>query len=295
MNGDSVFRAICPLFNFEIPEVLFRNHTCMENVEHFETLRKRIEKGIKILTDVKIRQIRKEDLDSIRKFGISPPMAGIFSRVNVRTFVIEILLKELNIEKTLLIIYEVLLALRLHRANDIFCKVVWFEKKSKVKTLTIIDSPLPEIIGSPYSIKTNEIIEIRKLANKIDKIDFHRKSSLRIACERFSRSYQEHREDEKIIDFIVAFEALFLRGKKPPPRIGRYIGLGCSMLLGKNDKEREEIDEFLVKAYNIRNRIVHGSEFITSIQIQIANNTYEMKGIVSQLQKYLRESIKELM
>jgi len=295
MNNDSIFMAICPLFNFEISEVLVGNHTREETTEYFNALRKRIEQGIEILNNVKIRRIKKEDIDRIREFGISPPMAGIFSRINMRTFVIEILLKELNIKKILLKIYKVLLAMRLHRASDIFCKVIWFEKKSKVNTLTMLDSPIPEPHArtrSPHSMEITEFEELKKLANKIDKIDFNERNSLRIACERFSRSYEEHREDEKIIDFMIAFEALFLKGKKVPSKIGLYIGLGCSMLLGKNDKEREEINEFLVKAYNIRNRIVHGSEFITSVQIN--NETYKIQDFIFQLQKYLRESIKKL-
>jgi hypothetical protein len=65
------------------------------------------------------------------------------------------------------------------------------------------------------------------------------------------------------------------------------------MLLGRNDKERQSIDEFLVKSYNLRNSIVHGSESITSIQID--KQTYEMEDIIVTLREYLRESIKRLM
>lgn len=66
------------------------------------------------------------------------------------------------------------------------------------------------------------------------------------------------------------------------------------MLLGKNDKERQEIYDFLVKAYKIRNDIVHGSEFITSIQMQVGDKTYGIQEVVVQLREYLRESIKKL-
>ena len=292
MHNESVVKAICPLFNFKISEALIGNHTRGETRKYFSRIRKTIEEGFQLLNNIKIRRIEEKDLDNIKKYGISPSMAGIFSRINPRTFVIEILLKKVEIKKTLLKIYKVLLAMRLHKPDDIFCKVIWFEKKSKVKTLTIIDSPLPDRRGLPYSLEVDEIEEIKELANKVDKINFDNRHSLRLACERFSRSYEEHREDERIIDFMIAFEALFIRGKRAPSRIGLYIGLGCSMLLGENDKEREEIYEFIVKAYNIRNRIIHGSEFITSIQID--DKEYEIEEFILQLQKYLGESIKKL-
>lgn len=295
MSHDPIVKAICPLFNFQISEVLVGNHTREETMEYFNSLRKRLEQGIEILDNVKIRRIKKEDFDRIKKFGISPPMAGIFSEINKRTFVIEVLHKEFDSKKSELIIYKVLLGLRLYKAEGVFCKVIWFEKNSKVNTLTILDSPLPDSIGyEPYVIEINEVDKIKKLANRIDRINFGKRNSLRIACERFSRSYEEHREDEQIIDFMIAFEALFLKGRAPP-KTGQYIGLGCSMLLGKNDKERQEISEFLVKAYNIRNRIVHGSEFITQIQMQIDNQEYDIHDLLFQLREYLRESIKKLM
>lgn len=292
MNDDSIVTAICPLFNFQISEVLVGEHAREESIEYFKNLKERIEQGIKILDNVKIRRIRKEDLDRIRKFGIVGLWAGFFSRISLRTFVIEVLQKEENIKEAQLKVYKVLLAMRLHKENDVFVKVIWFEKKSKVSTLTILDPPLPELMKFPYAVEINEIKEIKKLANKIGKIDFDKRGSLRIACERFSRSYEEHREDEKIIDFMIAFESLFLRGKTAPAGTGQFIGLGCSMLIGKNDKEREEINEFLVEAYKIRNRIVHGSEFITSIKIK--KKPWRIEDFISKLQKLLRESIKKL-
>ena len=294
MNEDPSVKAICPLFNFQISEVLVGNYTHEETMGYFNALRKRLEQGIKILDDVRIRRIREEDFNRIKKSGFFPSRTEIFSRIGRRTFVIEVMQREFDAKKIELIIYKILLSLRLYKAQDVFCKVIWFEKKSKVNILTILDSPLPDLIGyDPYVIEIHEVGKIKKLAKRINKINFGRRNSLRIACERFSRSYEEHREDDEIIDFMIAFESLFLKGKTAPSNAGQFIGLGCSMLLGKNGKEREEINEFLVEAYKIRNKIVHGSEFITSIKIH--RKTWKIEDFVSQLQKYLRESIMRLM
>ena len=65
------------------------------------------------------------------------------------------------------------------------------------------------------------------------------------------------------------------------------------MLLGKNDQERDEIHKFIMKAYEIRNKIVHGSEFNTSIKMK--SGEYELNKFVLQIQDYLKESLKSLM
>jgi hypothetical protein len=52
--------------------------------------------------------------------------------------------------------------------------------------------------------------------------------------------------DEKIVDFVIAFEALFLRDNTP--NHGLVIGTACSLLLGKTDEEREEIYDFFEEA-----------------------------------------------
>jgi len=212
-------KAICPLFNFQIPEVSIGGHH-EEAMEYLKMLREKFEEGIEVLDDVRIRRIRKEDLEGIKKWGMVHYYSDIFSRINTSTFVIEV------------------------------------------------------------------------LAEQIEKIDFDKRKSFRIACERFNRAYEEHREDEILIDFMIAFEALFLRGERAPSEKGQFIGLGCSILLGNNEKEREEINNFLIKAYNMRNRIVHGSEYKTPIQIN--NEDYGMRDFILKLQQYLSESIRKL-
>lgn len=290
MDGNSQAIAICPLINFQISEILVGDSTPDEAREYFKILREKLERGIEIWNNFKIRRINKEEIEALKEFGVVNYWAGI-SRITMRTFVMEISRKSMEERReTLRRIYELLLAMRLYKADNVFCKVILYAENANIKSLTILDPPVPERTGVPYAIQLDEVDRIRKIANKIKRIDFDKRTSLRIACERFSRSYEEHREDEKIIDFMIAFETLFLRGKKAPANAGQFIGLGCSMLLGRNDKERKEINEFLVEAYSIRNKIVHGSEFATPIKIN--NEIYEIDDFILQLQNYLRESIK---
>jgi len=292
MNNSPIVKAICPLYNFEISEVIFGDYTREEGLARLKALGKRLELGFEILKDVRIRRIKKEDIERVKVLRFYDQHIGILHKTTSRTYVIEVLQKQQDVYQAQLKINNMLLAMRLYQASDIFCKVIWWEMESDVKTITILDSRLPELMGHPYFIEIDKVEEIRKMAKRIDKIDFGKRVSFRIACERFSRYYEEHREDEKIIDCMIAFEALFLKGKTATANTGQFIGLGCSMLLGRSDEEREEINKFLVEAYKIRNRIVHGSEFVTPIKLN--NKTYEIYEFVFQLQKYLRESIEKL-
>jgi len=107
-------KAICPLFNFQIPEVSIGGHH-EEAMEYLKMLREKFEEGIEVLDDVRIRRIRKEDLEGIKKWGMVHYYSDIFSRINTSTFVIEVLQKDLDAKEIELKILKLLLAMRLHK------------------------------------------------------------------------------------------------------------------------------------------------------------------------------------
>jgi len=84
---------------------------------------------------------------------------------------------------------------------------------------------------------------------------------------------------------MIAFEILFLKGEKTKDQVGIVIAVGCSMFLGKNDKEREEIRQVLTKAYSIRNKIVHRIEFHEPIK---ADREYTLAELVYKVEEYFR-------
>ena len=75
--------------------------------------------------------------------------------------------------------------------------------------------------------------------------------------------------------------------------IGQYIGLGCAMLLGENQEQREDIEQFMIEAYRLRNKIVHGLEY--SALITMGDKEFDVYGIGIQLQELLKDSIIEMM
>lgn len=229
---------ICPLYDFKISERFQRK---IEKTLILDRDWERAEKGFEILDGVKIRKITVEELQRIKDFArytFEP-----FPLLNERMFVIENTKYAEKTQKTVSKIDKVLWTLRLFKTGDISIKIVWEEKDGKVDNLGINDLQVPSVPFplSPYILYFEEIEKVKEFALKIDNIDFDEKRYLRIAYGRFGRSCEEKREDDRIIDLMIAFEAL-LPHKKPftecnkDSGIGRHIASSCSKLLGENER-----------------------------------------------------------
>ena len=266
--------AIYPLFNFQASEELADK---LKNGFHFSN------KAI-------LRQIRNEEIDRFRQTYPYFWRDGAFliTEIRKKTFVFEI--RDNN--RADLFVYEILLAMRLYKSGSIFCKLFRIEDKTKTIGFGSITPPVPTD-QSTYLLSINELEEIDGLVNKINKLNLDKNNAFRVACERFSRSYEERREDDKIIDLAIAFEALFTDRESRLTQMGKFVGVGCSMLIGKNTKERKEIKQFMEQAFSKRNDIVHSNDFKPIIEIN--GKKYWMNDFVTQFQKYLRDSIKKLL
>jgi hypothetical protein len=239
--------------------------------------------GFKFIDRTKIRRIRNQELERMNvKNEIDYNVAGAFYNAYEGLFVVEFPLDPK--EKLVPFVENALLALRLYKEGDVFCKVIFSENGHNFTFLNpTYEMPNP-LHRDIYSLRIEEVGKIRQIFYRITKTDFDKRRYLRIACDRFNRSYGKSMLDEKIIDFMIAFEALFLREEKTPSP-SQTIGVGGSMLLGKNDLERKEIYDFLVETYKLRNKIVHGS----AITYSGINET------VSKLKGTLRKSIMALL
>ena len=261
---------VCPLFNFKLDE--------------------ESEKEFQISDQIKLRKIKNDVLLKMKKAPYIYILGRSHAYLNSQTFVFEI--NHGDFIEASRRVYEVLLAMRLFKTGAVFCKHFWVEQNSEQRQFYAINPPIPRHNGD-YLLNVDEIDEIKLLLKKISHIELEKNKSFRVACERFSRSFEERREDDKIIDLAIAFESLFTDKKTSRSNVmGQLIGLGCSMLIGTNQKDRDKIKNFLKKAFSIRNDIVHSSEVKTPIQIN--NKKYKMNEFALELQEYLRASIKKL-
>ena len=122
-------------------------------------------------------------------------------------------------------------------------------------------------------------------------------SFLRVALNRFSYTYERTTPEDKLIDQMIAFEALYSEGAgdlryKIPTRIAR--------LLKEDPKERIELSSFMKIIYDGRSSIVHGDEISEKIikkikeRLEMSNGEKNevIRKAVLETENYLRESIK---
>lgn len=279
------------MFNFRIDRKSVGKHTIVEEKEFAKKFEKELWQGYQITKNIAVRRIRPAELACYVNSNLYRMEGQISSQISEKSFVLEISSQEWKDANKL--VNNVLLALRLLKEEEVFCKVIWMSENSQICNLTVTHNPVPWS-SQNYILMTDEIDSVKDLLNRLSEVDLDNNKTFRIACERFNRAYEERRDDDTIIDFTIAFESLFFEGSKAPSSsTGQFVGLGCSMLLGKDKQERKEITQFFTQAYEIRNKIVHGSEIPNPIKI--GGKNYTLEDLAKKLQDYLRSSILKLM
>jgi len=138
-----------------------------------------------------------------------------------------------------------------------------------------------------YKLDTSELAEVRLLAKKLLEVDFTKRGTLRIALDRFEKSCYETYFEDLLIDCMIAFEALLIRKNCNSKK--RSISFEAAKLLCETEEKRQEISSILKTAYEIRNCIVHGSDY------QTLPKEVEMATLTRNVENILRNCIKKVL
>ena len=95
------------------------------------------------------------------------------------------------------------------------------------------------------------------------------------------------RPDDKLIDYLIGFEALLLPNDKL--ELSFKLALRTAVLIGKNIKQKKEIFLIMKKAYGVRSSIVHGEEI--KVPIVINGKNFGLNDLVNSTESYLRLGI----
>lgn len=261
----------------------------------FRERAKELTEGITLCDGIKIRRFSKEDFDDLKTappFFVPPHL-----RISADLFVLEkyVTDEDKDYHEIHNIMLNAVLALRLLKSGGVRGRSLFHILLSDNRQLTSRSwEPEPHFelpYGSTYVLNYEEIPELRRLLEKILHVDFSKHRNLHLACKRFQRTYDESDAEDRLIDIVIAFEALFLGGGKGNLPIGQKIANASSTLMGKSDKEKEEIKHFLAKAYSLRNSVVHGVEIEQPIVMK--SEQLWLDEFVLKLEDYLRKSIKK--
>jgi len=136
--------------------------------------------------------------------------------------------------------------------------------------------------GNKYKLTKSESKDFIKFWDEYKTCDFTNNKFLEVAIKRFNYSHEREKPEDKLIDYTVSLEALFLK-EEEKAELSYRLSIRMAILLGKNKKDRKEIFSNVRKAYDLRSKIIHGSTR--------ASNE-DVREIVIKIENYLRESIK---
>ena len=146
-----------------------------------------------------------------------------------------------------------------------------------------------------YIIPRDEIEQFTDLWRKYREINFLKDKALNIAIKRFNDSFTRRDVEDKIIDLMIAFEAMFLK-KNEKMELTFKLSLRTAIFLEDVDAERENLFEFMKKAYDTRSDIVHGVKTKDKIKVKRSINAgeydeYTLNEFVNKLEDIFRECL----
>jgi len=143
----------------------------------------------------------------------------------------------------------------------------------------------------PYFLRHKEIEAFVELWSKLQNMK-EEKLYLRFPLGKFEETL--HLEDypyDNLLKYMLAFESIvFRRGTEAPRPYGRAIGIAAGMLLGKNEKERTQIEKSLKRAYEIRDKLAHGH-----LLIKFDRLPEDYGHVESDAHEYLRRTLRKLL
>jgi len=126
-------------------------------------------------------------------------------------------------------------------------------------TLGNIESKL--LFGTTYKITAQEVNGLKEFWSRFKSFNFINNKSLEIAIKRFNYAYERPKSEDKLIDFFVSLEAMFLTGSERT-ELSYRLSIRIAKFLGDSPTMKNEIFSDIRKAYDVRSEIVHGSSKI---------------------------------
>lgn len=117
-----------------------------------------------------------------------------------------------------------------------------------------------------YFLSESELASLKGFYGKTKDTAWKRKKSkapLGIALSRFTDGYERTRLEDKLIDYMIALEALYLQREG----LGEFrykMAHRAAVLLSDEKEERKKIFDMMKESYTLRSRIVHGGKYSLS-------------------------------
>jgi hypothetical protein len=140
----------------------------------------------------------------------------------------------------------------------------------------------------PYTISRHEIFLLKSMWGKYINLFTSKNNGFQTAVRRFYFSSQRFDIEDKVIDLMIAFEALFLTENaelsfKLSLRVARFLA---------DEYDSSQLYDIMRKAYNLRSKFVHG-DGLKPAEEQNNLKNLETKALIKYLYEILQLSIRK--
>ena len=141
-------------------------------------------------------------------------------------------------------------------------------------------------LGERYTLHSGERRSLVELFRLLKDAKIHTiPNYLLVAIKRFEYAYARLLPEDKLLDFMIAFEAILLKDDEQQ-ELSYRLSLRTAYLLAETTGERKIIFDFMLRAYKARSKIVHGERAI---------GEGKNKEFVDKVELYLRMSITKIL
>jgi hypothetical protein len=121
-----------------------------------------------------------------------------------------------------------------------------------------VSDDLAHLWGKAVALSADDLAELPKAWDAVRRPELQDFGPLRRALERYRFAMSEQRASDRILDAMIAAEALVLAGI-PNEELGFRFALQCAWLLSRDDSAvRRRLFDRVRRAYNVRSKLAHG-------------------------------------
>jgi hypothetical protein len=189
-------------------------------------------------------------------------------------------------------IAEVVTALRLQGIESVYVPGV-IHKTSKWSFGQSRPFPgqfVPEITFS-MSVEPDWMLKFKEFWKTLQTDVVQKRNFLLIAIRRFGYAHERYRSEDKIIDLLIAAEALFLSDNTYTGEIKYRLAQRSAFFLAATSEDRKIVFRRMKAAYDLRSATAHGGIYKKAFPPKSDGSESTLDDFVGQIQEYVRWAI----
>ena len=111
------------------------------------------------------------------------------------------------------------------------------------------------------------------------------------AIRRFGYAHERYRSEDKIVDLLVAAEALLLSDGSYTGEVKYRLAHRAALFLAEADEVRRIVFKRMGVAYDLRSKLAHGGSYTKKLPEKSDGGIFTLDEFVWQIQDYIRLAI----